>query len=79
MGKPVSVRLDDDALRALGRLEATGLTRSEAIRAALLQAAERLRRADAVAAEVRSLEEDQADRLEMLEVAALMERLRAPR
>ena len=79
MGRAISVRLDDDALRALGQLEATGLSRSAAIRQALLDAAERRSRQAAVAAEVRALEEDEADRREMLEVAALMESLRAPR
>jgi hypothetical protein len=79
MGRPISVRLDDDALRALARLEATGLGRSDAIRKALLDAAERLRRRDALAAEVRRLEGDMEDRDEMLRVAALMESLRAPR
>ena len=39
----VSVRLDDAAFQALSRLEATGLSRSEAIRVALIQASERLR------------------------------------
>jgi predicted transcriptional regulator len=75
---PISVRLDDEALRALARLEATGLSRSQAIRKAVVDAAERLRRRDALVAEVRALEADEADRREMLEVAELMESLRAP-
>jgi len=75
---PISVRLDDEALRALARLEATGLSRSQAIRKAVVDAAERLRRRDALVAEVRALEADEADREEMLEVAELMESLRAP-
>ena len=79
MGRAISVRLDDDALRALRQLEATGLTRSAAIRQALLDAADRRRRREAVAAEVRALEADDADRREMLAVAGLMETLRAPR
>jgi hypothetical protein len=78
MARAISVRLDDDALRALAHLEATGLGRSEAIRRALVDAAERLRRRDQLAAEVQTLEADEADRREMLEVAALMESLRAP-
>ena len=45
---------------------------------ALVDAATRLHRLDAVAAEVRALEGDEADRREMLQVAALMEALRAP-
>ncbi len=78
MSTPISVRLDDEALRALARLEATGLSRSQAIRKAVVDAAERLRRRDALVAEVRALEADEADRREMLEVAELMESLRAP-
>jgi len=78
MARAISVRLDDEALQALARLEATGLSRSQAIRKALVDAAERLRRRDALAAEVRALQADEADRQEMLEVAALMESLRAP-
>jgi len=78
MVQPISVRLDDEALRALATLEATGLTRSEAIRTALVEAALRLRDREALAAEVAALEGDVDDRAEMLTVADLMERLRAP-
>jgi predicted transcriptional regulator len=74
----ISVRLDDEAERALQRLEATGLSRSAAIRQALVAAADRLRRRDALAAEVARLDADEADRDEMLAVASLMESLRAP-
>jgi Arc/MetJ-type ribon-helix-helix transcriptional regulator len=74
----ISVRLDDEAERALERLEATGLSRSEAIRRALVAAADRLQRRHELAAEVAALEADEADREEMLTVAALMESLRAP-
>ena len=78
MARPISVRLDDDALRALGQLEATGMTRSEAIRTALIDAAARLRDRKRLAEEVAALEADEADRAEMLAVAELMESLRAP-
>jgi Arc/MetJ-type ribon-helix-helix transcriptional regulator len=74
----ISVRLDDEALRALRQLEASGLSRSEAIRRAILDSAARMRRRQALADEVAALEADEADRREMLEVAALMESLRAP-
>ncbi len=77
MSQAISVRLDDEALQALGQLEATGVTRSEAIRAALVDAASRLRDKQALAAEVAALEADEDDRAEMLVVAELMERLRA--
>jgi hypothetical protein len=73
----ISVRLDDEALRALARLEATGLSRSEAIRRAILDSAARLQRRAALAAEVAALEADEDDRREMLEVAAMMESMRA--
>ncbi len=77
--KAISLRLEEDALRALARLEASGLSRSEAIRRAVIDRARALRRERAVRAEVSALEADEDDRREMLEVAALMESLRAPR
>ena len=58
-------------------MEASGLSRSEAIRSALLESAARLRRSSALATEAAALEADEADREEMLEVASLMESLRA--
>jgi Arc/MetJ-type ribon-helix-helix transcriptional regulator len=73
----ISVRLDDEALRALAQLQATGLSRSEAIRRAILDSAARLQRRAALAAEVAALEADEDDRREMLEVAAMMESMRA--
>jgi hypothetical protein len=54
-----------------------GLNRSEAIRHAILDSAARLRRRTALAAEVAALEADEDDRREMLEVAAIMEIMRA--
>lgn len=77
MAKSISVRLDDEALAALRQLESTGITRSEALRQALLETAARLRDRRALAAEVAALEADEADRAEMLAVAGLMESLRA--
>jgi len=79
MAKAISVRLDDDAQRALRTLEASGLTQSEAIRSSLLASARRLNRGRELAAEAAALEADEADRAEMLSVAAMMESLRAPR
>jgi Arc/MetJ-type ribon-helix-helix transcriptional regulator len=79
MARAISVRLDDEAMRALARLEASGKTRSEAIRAALVHAASRLSDKEALAREVAALEADEQDRTEMLAVAELMERLRASR
>jgi len=75
--KAISIRLDEEAERALSRLEASGLNRSQAIRKALVESAQMLRRRQRVADEVAALEADVADREEMLEVGALMESLRA--
>ena len=79
VAQAISVRLDDDAERALRALEAAGMSRSEAIRSALVESARRLRQSSELAAEVAALEADDADREEMSAVAALMESLRAPR
>jgi hypothetical protein len=42
MKRQISVRLDEDAFDALARLESAGLTRSEAIRKALVEAVSHL-------------------------------------
>ena len=73
----ISLRLDDETQRALGQLEAAGLSRSEAIRRAIIDSASRLQRRKALAQEAAALEADEADRREMLEVAAVMESMRA--
>lgn len=78
MAAAISVRLDDDAVKALEKLQATGMSRSEAIRKALIDSAGRLGRRHALAREVAVLEADEQDRREMREVAELMESLRAP-
>jgi hypothetical protein len=79
MADAISVRLDEEAARALRTLESTGLSRSQAIRSALIEAARRRRSRSELAAEAASLESDEADREEMLAVANLMESLRAER
>ena len=71
------MRLNDEAARALKRLEASGMTRSEAIRRSLIAAAQRLDDRAALADEVAALEADEQDRQEMMAVAELMEQLRA--
>jgi Arc/MetJ-type ribon-helix-helix transcriptional regulator len=78
VGQSISVRLDDETERALRALESAGASRSDAIRAAVIQAAERLRQRSVLAEEVAVLEADVADREEMLAVAGLMETLRDP-
>jgi Arc/MetJ-type ribon-helix-helix transcriptional regulator len=77
MSSAISVRLDAQALRALAQLQATGLSRSEAIRRAILDSAARLQRRAALAAEAAALEDDEDDRAEMLQVAAIMKSMRA--
>jgi hypothetical protein len=77
MSSAISVRLDPEALHALAQLESTGLSRSEAIRTAILDSAGRLRRRAALAAEVAALEADENDRREMVEVAEFRESMRA--
>ncbi len=78
MAQAIPVRLDDEASRALRELAATGLSRSEAIRAALVEEASRLHDKRALAAGVVALEALDDDRAEMIAVAELMESLRAP-
>jgi Arc/MetJ-type ribon-helix-helix transcriptional regulator len=73
----ISVRLDAEAQRALSQLEASGLSRSEAVRAALVKSAQQARRREALRQEMAVLEADDDDRKEMLEVAEFMESLRA--
>lgn len=77
MVKAISVRLDEEAARALRLLEATGLSRSEAIRSSLLASADRMRRRSQLAAEVAALEADDDDRSKVRDVASLMESMRA--
>lgn len=74
----ISVRLDDEARRALAELEATGLSRSDAVRRGLVAAAQRLRDRQRLIDEVAELAIDEVDRAEAAEVAAMMEDLRAP-
>jgi len=78
MSKAISVRLDPEAFRALAQLETIGLTRSEAIRRALIRMAAEQRHDRSLAAEVAALEADEADRREIQRVAEMMEELRAP-
>jgi antitoxin component of RelBE/YafQ-DinJ toxin-antitoxin module len=79
MATAISVRLDDEAQRALRVLEASGLSTSEAIRSSLIESAQKVRRRSELAKEVAALEADEMDRAEMLSVAAMMESMRATR
>ena len=77
MSTAISVRLDHESHQALLRLEATGMTRSEAVRSSVVAAAARLAEHRALAAEAAELEADEQDRTEMRAVAEMMEELRA--
>lgn len=79
MGRLISVRLDDDSERALRRLEDSGLSRSEAIRRALVATARRSERRRAMAEELRALDDDPTDVAERREITELMDRLRSDR
>ena len=74
--RAISIRLDREADSALRLLTRSGRTQSEAVREALIEAAER-RRPPALAADAERLAADPEDRAEMAEVAVLMESLRA--
>ena len=78
MSDLISVRLDEEARRALAELEATGVSRSDAVRQGLVVAAQRLRNRQRLVEEVAALAADEQDRAEAAEVAAMMEDLRAP-
>ena len=64
------------ALEALARVR--GISKAEAARQAIEEAAERERRRSGLAAEVQRLTEDPADVEESREVAKMMEELRGP-
>lgn len=75
--KAISVRLDPEAQRALGLLMESGLTRSEAIRQALVRTA-RLERLEQVEAEAKRIGSDPADRALIAEIRAYMDELAPP-
>lgn len=76
VAEAISVRLDPESARALRKLQATGLSQSEAIRRAITESAHALRNPQRLASEIAALESDGEDRAEMLRVAELMELLR---
>jgi hypothetical protein len=74
---PLSLRLGRDGIEALEDLaRRRGVSRAEAARQAITEAAERERRRTRLAAEARALMEDEGYVSEAQEVAALMEELR---
>ena len=75
MAEAISLRLDDQTRRALLRLQQTGLSQSEAVRKAVLDAAESLNEPTRLAAEIAALDADPKDRAEMKRLAEYMEML----
>lgn len=74
---PISLRLGHSGLRALEELaRLRGISKAEAARQAIEEAAEREGRREGLAAEAKRLSEDPADVQEMREVAKMMEELR---
>jgi len=77
---PLSLRLGREGTIALEEIaRRRGVSRSEAARQAIAETAERDRRRSGLAAEAARLAADDSYVREALEVAALMEELRAPR
>ena len=68
--RAISVRLDEEAQRALGKLIGSGMSQSQAIRYALIQTADRERPRMSLSAEAMMLaanEEDRRIKVELLE------------
>jgi predicted transcriptional regulator len=76
---PLSLRLGRDGLSALDQIaKRRGVSRAEAARQAITETAERERRRGGLAAEARSLMQNEHYVQEAREVADLMETLRGP-
>jgi Arc/MetJ-type ribon-helix-helix transcriptional regulator len=75
MGRSLHVRLDDRSAAALSIMNNEGLSDSEAVRAALREAAARRRTRSSIVAEVQRLAGDEADRAEMRAVREQMAEL----
>ncbi len=73
--RAISLRLDEEAARAVQFLMRNGESRSQAIRTALLGEARR-RKLESAAADAARVAADPNDRREIAEVQALMEALR---
>jgi Arc/MetJ-type ribon-helix-helix transcriptional regulator len=75
--KPISVRLDEEASRALAFLMRDGSSQSDAIRQALLGAA-RTARTEQVRADAERVGKDRRDRAVIAEIRAYMDELAPP-
>lgn len=75
MGRALHVRLDDEAAAALALLRADAASDSDAVRAALKEAAARRRMRAALLAEVKAVAADPDDRDEMMLIREQLSRL----
>ena len=75
MARSLHVRLDDASAAALDVVRAEGMNNSQAVRAALQEAADRRRSRAAVRAEVRLVADDADDREEMRAIREQMAEL----
>lgn len=75
--RAISVRLDADAQRALAALTATGISRSEAIRQALIVAA-RTARTEQFRADAERIGKDPRDRAVIAEIREFYDELAPP-
>jgi antitoxin component of RelBE/YafQ-DinJ toxin-antitoxin module len=78
MTRSLHVRLDDSSAAALDVVRAGGLTDSEAVRAALREAAARRRVRSAIRTEVQHVAADESDREEMRIIREQMAELAPP-
>lgn len=75
VAEAISLRLDDQTRRALSRLQQTGLSQSEAVRQAILDAATALNEPTRLAAEIAALDANPKDLAESKRLAEFMELL----
>lgn len=75
VSRSLHVRLDDSSAAALNVIRSDGLSDSEAVRAALKEAAARRHSRSSIVAEVQRLAADQQDRAEMAAVREQMAEL----
>ena len=75
MSRSLHVRLDEKSAGALRTIRAGSMTDSEAVRTALLEAAERRRTRSSIAREVELLAADEEDRNEMRAIREQMTEL----
>jgi hypothetical protein len=77
-GRAISVRLDADAIAALRVLESAGMSRSDAIRHALVSTARRSEERAALRREVEAVARDEDDRREKAVIMEIMDEISDP-